>query len=133
MRWSLLESLREKVAQAMDDNWWVGIWDGGEDAFNIEERWPAVYVAYEGCSFEEQPEIGATTYTREFHFWVLVCSRDVKQALDALGVLERELTGAVLAQDVSQLVPYGNEELIAAELGHYLYAQSYVCTELKTK
>lgn len=131
MRRTLLENLKTLVENTVPGTY-VALWDGVEGAFNVEERWPAVFVAYGGCDFEAMPEVGATTWTRTFHFWVYVCARDVLQALDLLDALESGLTGKQLAPEVSPLKPQEFEELVGAELSYFVYAQAYACEELKS-
>ena len=131
MRWELLSAFRDKVEQV--SGVYTDVWNGVDHAFNIQEKWPAVFVAYEGCSYEILEELGVTTWERAFRLGVYVCARSTEEALSLLDKLEQGLTGEQISPDVSPLEPSVDEELIAAELDFLLYGQSYECKELQSK
>jgi len=126
-----LQAFKDKVASV--SGVYTDIWDGVESAFNVQEVWPACFVAYTGCDFDMQEELGVATWVRNFHFAVYVCTTSVQEALEILDRLEEGLVGERLMSGLSPLSPDISEELVAAEAGYLLYVQGYMCEQLESR
>ncbi len=106
----------------------VGTWTGDPEDFNEEESFPSVWVLYAGAQFGDWQTLGPSTpvYERAFGFAVFVAATSETEALGILEAIEQGLPGTLtVGSDKRRVELDGEEELIAVELGRYLYGQRY--------
>ena len=138
---SLRRQIRDDIitaAQTLLPDVPVRKWSGEERAFNEEREWPVVYVAYAGVEFSDDMELGAATYERIHYYDIFVCARDDATqtgddyAMDILETLETGLSGKVVADGRAMLELAEGEALVRAEIGRFLYVQSWRASVLET-
>ena len=115
----------------------VAKWSGEDAAFNDDRNWPSVYVSYAGMASEPGEELGAVTYFRDMRFDVYVGCRTTStedgddQAMDLLETIEEGITGTEIAA-AGILEPAGEEGLVAASMGRFLYGQAWRLQNLES-